>query len=83
MSTSEGTKNRGSIRHRPSPHPPLVDSYFVLETSSSVVKLHLLKYMRIKRHMLITMCHTTMLNLFNNVPFNYTPKLAESEIDAP
>ena len=39
--------------------------------------------MRIKRRMLITMCHTTMLNLFNYIPFNYTPKLAESEIDAP
>ena len=83
MSTSEGTKNRGSIRHRLPPDPPLVDSYFVLETSSSVVKLHLLKYMRIKRHMLIMMCHTTMLNLFHYIPFNYTPKLAEIEIDAP
>ena len=23
-------KNRGSIRHRPPPHPPLIDSYFVV-----------------------------------------------------
>ena len=41
LSTSERTKYRGSIRHCPPPHPPLVDNYFVLETSSSVVKLHL------------------------------------------
>ena len=30
MSTSEGTKNWGSIRHRPPPHPPLIDSCFVI-----------------------------------------------------
>ena len=83
MSTSEGTKNRGSIRYRPPQHPPLIDSYFVFETSSSVVKLLLLKHMRIIRRMLITICHTTMLNLFNYTLFNHTPKLAESEIDAP
>ena len=30
MSTLDETKNRGSTRHRPPPHPPLIDSYFVV-----------------------------------------------------
>ena len=28
--TLDETKNRGSIRHRPPPHPPLIDSDFVV-----------------------------------------------------
>ena len=58
-------KNQGSIRHRPPPHPPLIDSYFVvLRQVYPCGKLRLLKHMRVLRHMIITICRTTMLNLY-------------------
>ena len=57
-----GQKNQGSVRHRPPPHPPLIDSYFVvLRQVYPCGKLHLLKHMRVLRHMIITICRTTML----------------------
>ena len=65
MSTLDETKNRGSTRHRPPPHPPLIDSYFVvLRQVYPCGKVHLLKHMRVLRHMIITICRTTMLNLY-------------------
>ena len=60
-----GQKNQGSIRHRPPPHLPLIDSYFVvLRQVYPCGKLHLLKHMRMLRHMIIMICCTTMLNLY-------------------
>ena len=42
-----------------------VDSYFVvLRQVYPCGKLHLLKHMRVLRHMIITICRTTMLNLY-------------------
>ena len=39
----EWTKNRGSIRHRPPPHPPLIDSCFVIWDKFNIVVRHNVK----------------------------------------
>ena len=33
LSSSERTKNRGSIRHRPPPHPPLINNFLSYDDS--------------------------------------------------
>ena len=33
LSSSERTKNRGSIRHRPPPHPPLINNFLTYDDS--------------------------------------------------